>query len=139
MSAGDVADEVRRLETLKLEDLRAEWRRRYGTAPKLRSADLLRRNLAWRMQAERYGGLDPALQKLVFQKRGALGAPELRTDMRLAREWKGMRHEVEITETGVLYRGETFASLSQVARRITGVRWNGPRFFGLRDVEARTR
>ena len=52
--------------------------------------------------------------------------------MRLVREWKGLRHEVEVTDDGVLYRGERYASLSEVARVITGVRWNGPRFFGLR-------
>ena len=44
-----------------------------------------------------------------------------------------MRHEVEVTEAGYVYAGQTFASLSVIARRITGARWNGPRFFGLRD------
>ena len=49
------------------------------------------------------------------------------------REWKGERHEVEVVDEGtVIYRGEVYASLSEAARAITGTRWNGPRFFGLR-------
>ena len=58
---------------------------------------------------------------------------------RLVREWQGVRHEVvAMTDGGYLYRGERHRSLSQVARVITGSRWNGPRFFGLRQgqVEA---
>ncbi len=50
------------------------------------------------------------------------------TGVRLVREWKGERHEAKVTDAGVLYRGECYASLSEVARTITGVRWNGPRF-----------
>ena len=53
--------------------------------------------------------------------------------MILAREWQGVRHEVEVVEVGVVYRGRPFNSLSEVARQITGARWNGPRFFGLRN------
>ena len=52
---------------------------------------------------------------------------------RLIRVWKAERHEVEVTETGYLWRGRSWASLSSVAREITGVRRNGPAFFGLRD------
>lgn len=136
MSAGDIDDEVRRLATMNLQQLREEWRRRYGSPPALRSIDLLRRNLAWRIQADRFGGISIELRRALFSKRGALGAPEIHPGMRLAREWRGVRHEVEITATGVLYRGEPFESLSEVARHITGTRWNGPRFFGLRAVEA---
>jgi hypothetical protein len=127
-----VTQEVRALERLDLEGLRAEWRRRWGDAPSLRSADLLRRNLAWRIQAEIFGGLDLATREVIFRKGRPMIGPSLRPGMRLAREWQGVRHQVEILESGVLYRGRTFDSLSSVAREITGVRWNGPRFFGLR-------
>ena len=56
---------------------------------------------------------------------------------RLIRVWKAERHEVEVTETGYLWRGRSWASLSAIARAITGVRRNGPAFFGLRDGGAR--
>ena len=52
----------------------------------------------------------------------------------ITREWKGVRHEVEIADGGFIYRGERWKSLSEVARTITGTRWNGPRFFGLRET-----
>jgi hypothetical protein len=61
----------------------------------------------------------------------------LQAGVRLAREWRGVRHEVEVLEGGViLYQGSRYDSLSSVARAITGVRWNGPRFFGLRPIGA---
>ena len=57
--------------------------------------------------------------------------------MRLAREWAGRRHEVVVIESGVVYEGVTYRSLSSVARHITGMSWNGPRFFGLRQDNVR--
>jgi hypothetical protein len=57
--------------------------------------------------------------------------------MRLAREWAGRRHEVVVIESGVVYEGVTYRSLSSVARHITGMSWNGPRFFGLRQGNVR--
>lgn len=128
-----VTEEVRALARLDLNQLRAEWSQRFGEPPALRSADLLRRNLAWRIQAGAFGGLDAETEAAVDQKRIQRG-PSLTPGMRLAREWCGVVHEVELVEAGVLYRGQGFDSLSKVARQITGVRWNGPRFFGLRPV-----
>ena len=61
----------------------------------------------------------------------------LRPGSRLIRIWKADRHEVEVTEAGYLWRGESWASLSAVAREITGTRRNGPAFFGLRDGDVR--
>jgi hypothetical protein len=132
---GDIADEVRALMRLDLNSLREVWRRRWGPPPSLRSADLLRRNIAWRIQAEAFGGLDEHTRKVVMKK-GVAAGPLLTPGVRLAREWRGVRHEVEVLETGVRYAGETYESLSQVARKITGTRWNGPRFFGLRQTAA---
>jgi hypothetical protein len=131
VSAVSVTDQVRALEALGLEGLREEWRRRYGPPPTMRSPDLLRRNLAWRIQAEAFGGLDDWTLKALFG-RTALHAPAS-VGTRLAREWRGVRHEVEVVADGVRYREKLYASLSEVARTITGVRWNGPRFFGLRE------
>lgn len=125
-----VTDEVRALLGLDLEGVRAEWRKRLGEPPKLRSVDLLRRNLAWRMQAAVFGGLDDKTLAMI-RGRTAPG-PELRAGSLIAREWQGIRHEVEVIESGFRYKGATYDSLSKIARLITGTRWNGPRFFGLR-------
>lgn len=130
-----LAADVAALETMSLAELRAEWERRYGTPPRTRAADLMRRGLAWRIQADFYGGIDAATRRMI-EKDGPVkvaAAP----GMRLAREWAGKRHEVVVVESGVVYEGQNYGSLSQVARHITGMRWNGPRFFGLRQENVR--
>lgn len=122
------------LEGLSLEDLRARWRERYGAPPTLRSPELLAHMLAWRIQAEREGGLDADLRRALRRPAGVRAAAELTGGTRIVREWEGVAHEViAINGGGFLYRGDRYRSLSQIARLITGVRWNGPRFFGLRD------
>lgn len=131
-----ITEEVRALARLDLNQLRLEWRQRFGEPPSLRSADLLRRNLAWRIQAGAFGGLDAETEAALDAKRSQRGPP-LTPGMRLAREWRGVVHEVELIEDGIIYRGRQFESLSRVAREITGVRWNGPRFFGLRPTARR--
>jgi hypothetical protein len=121
------------LESATLEELREEWGRRYGAPPRLRSPDLLRRILAWRIQAESGGGLDAATKRLL-----RTDAPDrearLAPSTIIAREWKGVRHEVEVAEDDFIYAGRRWRSLSEIARTITGTRWNGPRFFGLREA-----
>jgi hypothetical protein len=131
-----LAEEIRVLEGLGLESLRAAWRDRYGEPPRLRAVDLLRRILAWKIQVDAAGGLDPELKAALRRGVAASRAPALTPGVKVAREWKGVRHDAEIVEGGVLYQGQTYDSLSAVARQITGVRWNGPRFFGLRLQEA---
>ena len=119
---------------LDLHGLRDAWSARLGAPPRLRSPDLLRRRLAWRLQEEAYGGLDEETRKRLARGAVKPKGPVAPAGVRLVREWKGERHEVEVLEDGVLYRGERLASLSEAARTITGVRWNGPRFFGLRGA-----
>jgi hypothetical protein len=126
-----VEAEVEHLSSLDLVGLREAWPKRFGPIPRLRSPDLLRLMLAWRLQAEALGGLDAETKQLLTRTHRRRG-PTLPIGSRVAREWQGEPHEAEIIEDGVRYRGETYASLSEVARTITGVRWNGPRFFGLR-------
>jgi hypothetical protein len=128
-----VTDEVQALECLGLEGLREKWRVRYGAPPTLRSPQLLRLLLAWRIQADAFGGLKRDV-RLALGRKGMkqdLGAG-LGRDARIAREWQGRRYEVQAIDGGYEYDGRTYRSLSEVAREITGVRWNGPRFFGLR-------
>ena len=127
-----VEREVEQLASLDLSGLRAAWPERFGPTPKLRSPSLLRLMLAWRLQAEVLGGLDAETRRLLVKKPSQVRGPLLAPGTRVVREWQGERHEAEILEDGVRYQGEIYASLSEVARTITGVRWNGPRFFGLR-------
>ena len=127
---------VAQLIDMPLAGLRAEWQRRYGSPPKHRAADLLRRVLAWRIQAEAFGDLDVPTRRMLAKEQNVL-RPSAQPGMRLAREWAGRRYEVVVIESGVVFEGQTFGSLSEVARHITGRRWNGPRFFGLRGVNVR--
>jgi hypothetical protein len=121
------------LESAALEELRAEWGRRYGAPPRLRSADLLRQILAWRIQAAEEGGLDKVSKRLLCSDTRTGGA-QLAPGTLIAREWQGVRHEVEATDDGFIHAGRRWKSLSEIARAITGTRWNGPRFFGLREA-----
>lgn len=131
--------EVAALETLGLEGLRAVWRDRYGSPPKVRSARLLRLNLAWRIQSEALGGLDAETRRRLRRGgAGATAADRLQPGVRLTREWKGVPHEVVVEEGGFRYEEQSWKSLSEIARHISGTRWNGPRFFGLRpDQQAK--
>jgi hypothetical protein len=136
MAVDAITEEVRALARLDLEGLRAEWRRRFGAPPKLRAPDLLRRMLAWRIQAAAFGGLDAQTRRRLRQGPAVVPiAPVPMTGTRLAREWKGVTHEVQVVSGGFIYAGGQYASLSEVARTITGARWNGPRFFGLREAK----
>lgn len=130
------ASDVSALSAMSLAELRSEWERRYGAAPRHRSADLLRRVLAWRIQSDVHGGFDAATRRMLEHEQGAVRIAAA-AGMRLAREWAGRRHEVVVVEGGVIYAGASYGSLSEVARHITGQRWNGPRFFGLRQANVR--
>ena len=130
--SASLSADLQELEGLDLQGLRARWSDRYGPAPKLRSAELLRLMLAWRMQAAAWGGLDGPVRRRLARQIAGGAAEDLPVGARLAREWKGIAEEVEVTAEGFLWRDQVFQSLSAVARAITGTRWNGPRFFGLR-------
>ena len=121
---------------LGLEPLRVIWRERFGAPPSIRSPEILALMLAWRIQAGREGGLDGELRRMIRRDVSAPVATALTPGTRLTREWKGVRYEVVVEPDGRLrHRDELHRSLSQVARKITGSRWNGPRFFGLRAGE----
>ena len=125
--------QVRALETMSLQALRDQWRSRYGPPPTFRSAPLLRRLLAWRLQAEAFGGLNEPT-RLALRRSGARQEDaRLRPGAKLSREWRGVVHEVEVVDGGYLHDGRLHPSLSAAATAIAGSRWNGPRFFGLRS------
>lgn len=131
--ADRITAEVRALEALDLRGLRDEWLRRYGDPPGMRSRELLARLLAWRIQADAFGGLDATTIRLLKSEHLPPPRPSLAAGTRLTRDWQGRRHEVDVLEKGFRYAGADYRSLSQVARVITGTRWNGLRFFGLRE------
>jgi hypothetical protein len=101
---------------------------------------LLFRILAYRLQADHLGDLDPESQRLLDrsespEKAGQRAANQTRPPVGtvLTREWNGQMQRVTVIENGFAWRGKTYPSLSKVALAITGTRWNGPQFFGLRD------
>ncbi|HCQ64570.1 MAG TPA: DUF2924 domain-containing protein [Rhodobacteraceae bacterium] len=103
--------------------------------PKRLSSPFLRRFLAYEVQARSSGGLPKGfvakLDKAARQDPLAT-SPALNPGGRLIREWNGVTHAVDVVEGGFIWKGERYASLSPIARAITGARWSGPRFFGLR-------
>lgn len=128
-----IADDIKGLATLGLDDLRTVWRRHFGPPPTLRSAPLLRLMLAWRLQAAVSGGLDPEAKRRLARS-GPVQAEglDLGPGTVLRREWQGAIVEVHVEAEGFRWQGALYPSLSAVAKAITGTRWNGPRFFGLR-------
>lgn len=133
---GRVRDEVASLQSMSLAELRTFWAGRFGAPPKVRAPNMLRQVLAWRIQADAYGGLDAATIRLIASERASVMVAE-QPGTRLAREYGGKRHEVVVLDEGVQYEDQRYGSLSEVARLITGQRWNGPRFFGLRRENVR--
>ena len=126
---------VAEIEILDLEGLRAVWRQRYGAPPTLRSVPVLRQLLAWRVQAQAVGGLDAETRKLLARTGPVLAeGRHLGVGARLTRIWKGREIIVAVEADGFRWEGELFPSLSAAATAIAGTRWNGPRFFGLRDI-----
>ena len=133
--------ELARIKTLGLGALRKLWATRLGASlPPWRSADLLRRSLAYQLQEQEFGGLDKhAMRRLrsfarALESEGELPIPpdlSLKPGARLIREWHGKTYTVIALEEGFEFKGRRFRSLSGIAREITGARWSGMRFFGL--------
>ena len=135
MSGADVERVVVEIGQMGLERLREFWRRRYGAPPPLRSVPIMRMQLAWRVQAEAFGGLDQDTRR-ALARTGSVEAEgkHLGIGARLSRTWKGRQIEVVVEEGGFRWESQLFPSLSAAATAIAGSRWNGPRFFGLRDA-----
>lgn len=117
-----------------LEGLRQFWRERYGAPPPLRSVPIMRQLLAWRVQAQALGGLEEVTRRTLARS-GPVQAEgrHLGVGARLTRHWKGREVTVVVEEQGFRWGDEMYPSLSAAATAIAGARWNGPRFFGLRD------
>jgi len=138
-----VEAELCRLEALSLDQLRGLWRERFGAVPKHQSADLLRRRLAYELQVRAYGGLRPDIRRRLGTLHRAFSSDpsftphagrNLKTGTILTRVWKGTTHQVSILDDGSEYSAEHYQSLSEISERITGTKWSGPAFFGLRKT-----
>jgi hypothetical protein len=149
-----IEDEIAHLRGLNLKGLRSRWQGVFQKpAPAHLTQHLLFAVIAYRLQADRFGDLDHAtkqmLNGLVAKEAGpALSARLASFDQKrakltpgtvLVREWDRQSQRVMVLADGFAWNGQTFDSLSKVAFAITGTRWNGPRFFGLRDKEDRSR
>lgn len=145
-----LAAEIARLRTLDRNDLRARWRTIFRcNAPSHLSRHLLYRGLAYEVQAELFGDLAPEYGRVLDQSRARKSsdidiekqAPRqtrIQKGAILCREWNGQTHRVAVLADGFAWNGRTYPSLTKAAFAITGTRWNGPRFFGLRDKRALT-
>src|SRR5206468_10977412 len=137
----NLIDKIAELQALDTSALRLFWGQAFGGPPPKRlSRDLLLRALAYHVQEQALGGLRAATRRRLARAamdlgrgpRPAVGPLAIKPGTRLLREWQGVIHELIVLEEGVRYRGQTWRSLSAVAREITGVRWSGPLFFGLK-------
>ena len=135
-----LAAEIAGLSKLDTDELRARWKAMFGNPPSRDiSRSFLTRAIAYRLQEKAFGGLKPSTQRMLeeFAYDGANGSAAVRSRILrpgavLVREWRGISHQVSVLEKGCSFRGKRYRSLSEVAREITGTRWSGPLFFGLK-------
>jgi hypothetical protein len=137
-------DQIDRLGTMDIKDLRAHWARLYSTDPPARlSRNILELGIAHKLQETQLASrLNTVLQRQLkrhadsLQATGTINPPEriqtLSTGTKLMRAWGGRVHEVLVLDDGFEWQGERWRSLSVIARSITGAAWSGPRFFGLK-------
>ncbi len=136
------------LKTMPTPDLKRQWRDLFETEPPPYNRRFLESRLAYRIQELTYGGLKPEtierLEALGEELFGNNGKPKRRIESphrpiagtRLIREWHGIEHCVTVRDRDFDYQGRPYKSLSAVARAITGTRWNGWVFFGLKSQRA---
>ena len=148
-----VEDEIAHLRGLDLKGMRARWQSMFGgSAPAHLPRHLLLAIIAYRLQADRFGDLDQETRQMLDRTDAAesgsvtsgrlLSFDQKRTGLTpgtvLVREWDRKSQRVMVMANGFAWNGQTYDSLSKVALAITGTKWNGPRFFGLRDKADRS-
>ena len=138
--------QIAQLGTFSRQRLLDMWRKLHDRAapPGIRR-ELLIPFLAYRMQEHAYGGLKSSarteLRRIARDLESSSGStrlilrPKMKAGTRLLREWRGQTHEVIATKSGYEYRGVGYRSLSEIARKVTGTRWSGPAFFGLKNAK----
>lgn len=138
----DLAQKLASLARMTRPQLVTLWTELKGARPAFRARrDFLARAVAYHLQEQAYGGLSPAVRRRLRSLAEGLRAgralqtarsPQIKPGTRLIRAWRGDTHEVLVQDRGFGYRGQTYRSLSEIARLITGTRWSGPLFFGLK-------
>jgi hypothetical protein len=139
-------DPLARLTTMSSAELRSEWLKLYKRPAPDMTIDPLRRGVAYRLQERASGGLSPTtlreIERLSRQRERTgeavvLPATRIKPGTRLVRDWGGSSHHVVVLDQDYLYRDRHYPSLSMIACEITGARWSGPRFFGLKTGSSR--
>lgn len=135
-------DLVAALEHMPMTELRTLWPQYFTVEVFSPSPAILRAFLAYRIQEQAFGGLSRSVRNRLESIAKALSEgrkpvvappkPKIRRGTRLLRSWHGEIHEVTVHDDGFLYRSRNYGSLSEIARKITGVPWSGPLFFGLK-------
>ena len=146
----DIRVEIERLRSMSLDDLADRYQAEFGRTPKIRHSEYLWKKLAWQLQERRFGGLSQVAQaklelliaeielpaaedtrKVTGKLRGPHkpGMPGPGTI--LTKTYKSQRIHVEVLDMGFAWNGETYRSLTAVAKAVTGTHWNGRLFFGL--------
>ena len=137
-----LAEELKNMETRGDDELKDRWRSLYGTKPPQKiHRSLLIAAVAYRMQENALGALKSSVHRQLMQVANSPATampspynPSLlpRVGTVLVRDWGGVTHQAKVLEDGILFRSKRYKSLSEVARIITGSRWSGPLFFGLK-------
>src|SRR2546427_10146519 len=144
VKAEQLAEELKELKTRGDHELKERWRSLYGTQPPEKiHRSLLIAAVAHRLQENALGALRPSVRRHLMQVANAPATPRPsphspslrpRAGTVLVRDWGGVTHQAEVLEDGILFRSKRYNSLSEVTRVITGSRWSGPLFFGLKSA-----
>jgi hypothetical protein len=136
-----VIKQVTALKEKSLNELDKLWRKMFDHSPAFRTKQYMLPKLAYRIQELAYGGIDAATEQKLIAGARALDRPKGKSKKyspmigtKIVREYKGKIHEILAVEEGFAYGGTIFKSLSAVAQKITGTKWNGLKFFGVGDV-----
>jgi len=142
-----VLAQIAALKSMPVTGLKGRWRELFDTEPPPYNRRFLESRLAYRVQELAYGGLKPETVERLAALAGQVGGKATKrarsahdrpiAGTRLIRDWQGVEHSVTVRDDGYEYRGRPYKSLSAIARLITGTRWNGWIFFGLKSQRAR--
>ena len=143
---GQLLGRLAAMKSMSVVELKAEWLSLIGTPAPNNSRQFLEHRLAYRIQELALGGLGGPAAKLLDVLADEVEGKKVRRTVisdprnpvigtRLVREWDGAEHVITVLKDGFDWQGRRYKSLSSIARDITGTRWNGYRFFGLRDIK----
>jgi hypothetical protein len=145
----DVSEILKTLPEMSKADLCQRWQECFSKpAPEGIRKELMVRMLAYRIQEQAFGGLNPKIRRRLDQMAAAISKSpnnaianmtRATTGTQLIRSWQGRTHTVTIEESGYQYQGRRYRSLSEIARHITGTQWSGPLFFGLKSRRSKVR